>query len=95
MPRFTWPQVVIALGAITAVVVLALAHVDTTALIGLIIALLLGGVFSTVVQVKDQTNGNHTALVDTLRRQSDQLARAYPVDPDTPTATIAPPPPTP
>lgn len=75
----SWQQVALYLGALLIVGILALKGVDTTAIIGLIVALLLGGTLGVVQQVKDQSNGNHTQMVDLIREQSRQLARSAPI----------------
>lgn len=76
MKTLTWPQVVAVVAALSAVAVLAVLKVDTTAIVTLVIALLLGGVAGQVSQVRDQTNGNHSAMLETIREQSRIISRS-------------------
>lgn len=73
-----WPQVVTLIGAFTVVGALTWRGADTTAIVGLVIALLVGGTLGTVNQVRDQTNGNASAMLAILQRQSDMLAQMHP-----------------
>lgn len=88
MKNLSWPQVVAVVVALVVVGGLALLHVDTSAIVTLIIALLLGGVAGTVSQVRDQTNGNHTAMLDLIRELGGYIARS-PALPETPPAPPA------
>lgn len=88
MKTLTWPQVAAIVAALGAVATLAVLKVDTTAIVTLVIALLLGGVAGQVSQVRDQTNGNHSAMLDTIREQSRIIARSPAVvDPPPPAAS--------
>lgn len=95
MKNLSWPQVVAVVVALVVVGGLALLHVDTSAIVTLIIALLLGGVAGTVSQVRDQTNGNHKAMLDVIREQGRIIARSpaqldpLPAPPAAPSSTTA------
>lgn len=77
--KISWPQVTLILGALAVVGALALAKVDTSAIIGLIIALIGGVTLGQIGQVKDQSNGQLTKMMELIREQSQTLARTPPV----------------
>ncbi len=79
--KLGWPQVTLILGAFVVVGALALAHVDTNAIIGLIIALIGGVTLGQVGQVKDQSNGQLSKMMELIREQSQILSRTPPVEP--------------
>lgn len=81
MKNFTWTQVVVIVAALGAVATLAILKVDTSTIVTLVVALLLGGVAGQVSQVRDQTNGNHSAMLEVIREQSQTIARAPAVEP--------------
>ena len=84
MNRIGWQHVILILGALVIVGALAWKGVDTTVIIGLVITLLGGLTYSQVSQVKDQSNGQMSKLMELIGEQSRTLSRTHPADPPTP-----------
>ncbi len=70
----TWQTVVIAVTAIAAVVVMAVLHLDTNVIIGVVASLGLGGMFANL----QNTNGNHTLMLNMLKDAMDKLHKSQP-----------------
>lgn len=81
-----WPVAIVAIACIGAIVVLALMHADTTAMLGVLLTVV-GGLS---VATHQQTNGNTSRLIDLVERQSAELSRTMPAKPDQPEGTSAP-----
>lgn len=58
------PFAIVAVAAIAAVTVLSAMHVDASIILGLLGALGLGGVLAGVQQVRENTNGNMSKVLD-------------------------------
>lgn len=69
-----WAVAAVAIACIGAIVVLAWLRADTTAMLGVLLAVI-GGL---TVSTHTQTNGNTSKLIDLVQDQSKQLARAMP-----------------
>ena len=78
--KIPWQQVALILGALTIVGALAWKGVDTTVIIGLIITLMGGLTYGQITQVKDQSNGQMSKLMELVQEQSRTLSRTHPVD---------------
>lgn len=83
--RHVWPAVALAVASLAAVVVLAALGKDTTVILtalGVVVVPLLGGLLVGQVQrVRDQTNGNTSALLELVRGQQ-QIIASLPAAPE-------------
>lgn len=76
-----WSGAAVAIACIAAIVVLAVMHADTTAMLGVLMAVI-GGLS---VATHQQTNGNTSRLIDLVQRQSEELSRTMPAKTPPPT----------
>lgn len=80
LDKITWPVAVTVLGALAAVVVLGLAHVDTGVITNMLTLLGLGGGMGVLMGVRNNVNGNLAKLIDLISTSMDKLAASQPVD---------------
>lgn len=80
--KLTWSVAAVAIACIAAIVVLAVLHADTTAMLGVLMTVI-GGL---TVATHNQTNGNTSRLIDLVQRQSEELSRTMPAKPAPPDA---------
>lgn len=87
-----WPAIVLAAIAIVCVTILAALRVDTTVIvstIGVVAVPVIGAlIYGATQEIKVQTNGNTSRLVELIEKQSAQLAAMTPAAvPETRTET--------
>jgi hypothetical protein len=76
--KLTWQHVAVIGLVVTGVIVLAALGRDTTAFIGLAIAILLGVGLVQQGEIKNATNGNTSRLVSLMETMANHLAKAAP-----------------
>jgi hypothetical protein len=89
-PPSMWPAVLLVVAVLASVVVMSALHIptdDLLQLVPLLVLPLLAYLIGQVNQVKHQTNGNVTRLMEQLQSAQEALARSVPAD----SATQAPP----
>lgn len=76
--KLSWPTVTLICVAMTIVGGLAWRGVDITAICGFILALLVGLGVAQQQQIRDQTNGQHSALLSVIEEQGRIIAASHP-----------------
>lgn len=83
LQKVTWPIVALVTVVLTAVIVLASFHADTTVITNVLILLGLGAVGGGVVGVHNLVNGNTSKQLGMISNAMDKLAAAPPPEPPT------------